>query len=110
MIDTGLDTVKAGFAGEDVPRVQFPAVVGRPRHQGMMVGMGQKDAYVGHEAVAKRRVLSLLSGKWDRARVKDKADKLGKCSFTYSEVAIAFANMVIKAICTISIAMTCIAM
>jgi hypothetical protein len=28
----------------------FPSIVGRPRHQGVMVGMGQKDAYVGDEA------------------------------------------------------------
>merc|ERR1719367_2354085 len=41
---------KAGFAGDDAPRAVFPSIVGRPRHQGVMVGMGQKDAYVGDEA------------------------------------------------------------
>jgi hypothetical protein len=25
----------------------FSSIVGRPRHQGVMVGMGQKDSYVG---------------------------------------------------------------
>jgi actin beta/gamma 1 len=38
---------KAGFAGDDAPRAVFPSIVGRPRHQGVMVGMGQKDSYVG---------------------------------------------------------------
>jgi hypothetical protein len=27
--------------------VAIRSIVGRPRHQGVMVGMGQKDSYVG---------------------------------------------------------------
>lgn len=61
--------IKAGFAGDDAPRAVFPTVVGRPRHTGrehkfaavvvdlsssilfltVMVGLGNKDAYVGDE-------------------------------------------------------------
>jgi actin beta/gamma 1 len=41
---------KAGFAGDDAPRAIFPSVVGRPRHEGVMVGTGQKDSYVGDDA------------------------------------------------------------
>ena len=41
---------KAGFPGDDDPRAVFPFIVWHPKHQGMMVGMGQKDSHVGDEA------------------------------------------------------------
>ncbi|XP_071947939.1 actin-57B-like [Antedon mediterranea] len=46
VIDNGSIMCKAGFAGEDAPRVMFPAIVGRPKHQ----LLEQKEYYVGDEA------------------------------------------------------------
>lgn len=59
VVDNGSGMVKAGLGGNDAPSVIFPSIVGRPKHQGIMVGAQDKECYVGEEAQVKRGVLLL---------------------------------------------------
>ena len=55
VIDSGSDTVKAGYAGDDNPCRVFPTVLGRAKN----VGLDLKEYYVGYEALRKRGILSM---------------------------------------------------
>ena len=61
MLDIGSFNIKAGFAGEDAPKVIMPTILGKPKFPGVLVGMDQKDFYVGQEALAKKHLLNLSS-------------------------------------------------
>jgi len=59
VIDNGSGTIKAGFAGEDAPKVMFDTTVGYTKHKSTVVGMGDKECFVGTEAIQKRGTLML---------------------------------------------------
>jgi actin len=57
VIDIGSGTLKAGFASDDAPKVIMPMIIGKPKAPGILVGMDQKECYVGYEAKAKKNLL-----------------------------------------------------
>lgn len=59
IFDNGSGVFKAGMGDDDAPRVTFPTIVGKPTNPNMMVGMDQKELYVGPEAHAKKSLLTL---------------------------------------------------
>jgi len=59
IIDNGTGRVKAGFSGEDAPRAVFASVVGRVKHKQSMIGVAEKECYMGDEALSKKGILQL---------------------------------------------------
>src|ERR1700686_4384616 len=70
VIDNGTGTMKAGLAGDDAPRSIFSTVVGKPKMPGILVGLDQKDVYIGDEVREKKGVLK-LEYPIDRGVIKD---------------------------------------
>jgi centractin len=60
VIDNGSGLIKAGFAGADLPKLIFPAYVGRPKHVKVMAtGHGENDLCVGDKAKELRGIMRL---------------------------------------------------
>ena len=60
VFDHGSSLYKSGFAGDDSPHSVIPSIIGRGRlGKGSMMGMGEKDTYIGDEAQTQRSHLGL---------------------------------------------------
>ncbi|KAH8147916.1 uncharacterized protein LAJ45_08017 [Morchella importuna] len=59
VIDNGSGTVKAGFAGEDLPKCFFPSFVGRPKHTRVLAGALEGDVFIGSRAQELRGLLKI---------------------------------------------------
>jgi len=59
VIDNGSGIIKAGFAGDQMPKCRFPNYVGRPKHVRVMAGALDGDVFVGPKAEEYRGLLSI---------------------------------------------------
>ncbi|KAI4138547.1 MAG: hypothetical protein LQ341_004620 [Variospora aurantia] len=59
VLDNGSGTIRAGFAGEDLPKCYFPSYVGRPKHVRVLAGALEGDVFIGRRAQELRGLLKV---------------------------------------------------
>ncbi|KAH7645183.1 Alpha-centractin [Dermatophagoides farinae] len=59
VIDNGSGVIKAGFAGDSIPKCIFLNLVGRPKHIRVMAGALEGDFFIGRRAEEHRGLLSI---------------------------------------------------
>ena len=59
VLDNGSGTIRAGFAGEDLPKCYFPSFVGRPKHTRVLGGALEGDVFIGQRAQELRGLLKI---------------------------------------------------
>ncbi|VCX42066.1 unnamed protein product, partial [Gulo gulo] len=57
--DYGSGFSKVGFSGTEAPQAVFPTILGKLRHDNLLVGMEEEDWFIGDEAQKRRGELSL---------------------------------------------------
>ncbi len=59
VLDNGSGTIRAGFAGQDLPKCYFPSFVGRPKHVRALAGALEGDIFIGPRAQELRGLLKI---------------------------------------------------
>ncbi|KAL2315558.1 Centractin [Schizosaccharomyces pombe] len=83
-IDNGSGFIKAGFAGDDIPKCLFPTCVGRIKHERVMPSSIQKDMFVGSEAQNLRGLLK-IQRPIERGIIQNWSDMEEIWSYIYSD-------------------------
>ncbi|ETN41551.1 actin-like protein [Cyphellophora europaea CBS 101466] len=59
VLDNGSGTIRAGFAGTDLPAAYFPSYVGRPKHTRVLAGALEGEVFIGPRAQELRGLLKV---------------------------------------------------
>lgn len=59
VLDNGSGTIRAGFAGTDLPAAYFPSYVGRPKHTRVLAGALEGETFIGSRAQELRGLLKI---------------------------------------------------
>lgn len=87
VVDNGTGFVKAGFAADNLPRWQFPSIVGRPMLRAEEEALGEielKEINIGEDAAALRRALE-ISYPLENGVIRNWADMEHVWSYLFSE-------------------------
>lgn len=85
VLDNGSGTIRAGFAGDDVPKCSFPSWVGRPKHTRVLAGALEGELFIGEKAAAEYRGLLKIRYPLEHGIVTDWDDMEKIWEYVYAE-------------------------
>ena len=85
VLDNGSGTIRAGFAGDDVPKCHFPSFVGRPKHLRVLAGALEGEVFIGQKAATELRGLLKIKYPLEHGIVTDWEDMEKIWAYVYDE-------------------------
>lgn len=85
VLDNGSGTIRAGFAGEDLPKCYFPSFVGRPKHLRVLAGALEGEVFIGQKAATELRGLLKIRYPLEHGIVTDWDDMEKIWGYVYDE-------------------------
>ncbi|KAI0429728.1 actin-related protein, ARP1 class [Xylaria sp. FL1042] len=85
VLDNGSGTIRAGFAGDDLPKCYFPSFVGRPKHMRVLAGALEGEVFIGQKAATEYRGLLKIRYPLEHGIVTDWDDMEKIWEYVYSE-------------------------
>lgn len=85
VLDNGSGTIRAGFAGDDLPKCYFPSWVGRPKHLRVLAGALEGEVFIGQKAASELRGLLKIRHPLEHGVVTDWDDMEKIWEYVYTE-------------------------